>query len=68
MAGRWFESLIFIIIQGVGKRRVVDRHKIKTRSESRRYRVAGALEVRAGRNGQAGGFRVQTGKGLNRED
>jgi hypothetical protein len=28
---------------------VMDRHKVKTRSESRRYRVAGRLEVRAGR-------------------
>ena len=28
---------------------VVDRQKIKTRSESRRYRVVGRLEVRAGR-------------------
>ena len=28
---------------------VVDRQKVKTRSESRRYRVAGWLEVRAGR-------------------
>ena len=28
---------------------VVDRQKIKTRSEARRYRVAGRLEVRAGK-------------------
>jgi hypothetical protein len=41
---------------------VVDRQKIKTRSESRRYKVAGR------QNGQAGGFRVQTGKGHNWED
>ena len=46
--GRWFESLIFIIIQGAGKRMVVDRQMIITRSESRRYRMAGRLEVRTG--------------------
>jgi hypothetical protein len=28
---------------------VVERQKVKTSSESRRYRVAGRLEVRAGR-------------------
>ena len=28
MGGRWFESLMFIIIQGVGKRMVVHRQKI----------------------------------------
>ena len=28
--GRWFESLIFIIIQEAGKRMVVDRQKILT--------------------------------------
>jgi hypothetical protein len=28
---------------------VVDRQKVKTISESRRYRVAGRLEVKAGR-------------------
>ena len=28
---------------------VVDRQKVKTRSESRRYSVAGRLEVRSGR-------------------
>ena len=28
---------------------VVDRQKVKTRSESRRYRVADRLEVKAGR-------------------
>ena len=32
---------------------VVDRQKLKTRSESRRYRVAGKLEVRAGRRVQS---------------
>ena len=35
--------------KGVGKRMVVDRLKVKTRSESRRYRVADRLEVKAGR-------------------
>ena len=47
--GRWFKSLIFISIQGAGKRQVVDRQHIMTRSEFRRYRVAGRLEVRTGK-------------------
>jgi hypothetical protein len=46
--GRWFGSLIFLIIQVAGNRMVVDRQKIITWSESRRYRVASRLEVRAG--------------------
>jgi hypothetical protein len=49
MGGRWLESLIFIIIQGAaGQRMVVDRQIIIKRSESRKYRVAGRLEVRTG--------------------
>ena len=46
------ESLSLIFInnpKGVGKRMVVDRQKVKTSSESRRYSVAGRFEVRAGR-------------------
>jgi hypothetical protein len=47
----------------VGKRMVVDRQKVKTRSESRRYRVADRLVVRAaewsGRREQTS----ETGKG-----
>ena len=35
--------------KGVGKRMVVDRLKVKTRSESRRYRVAHRFVVKAGR-------------------
>jgi hypothetical protein len=35
--------------KGVGKRKVVDGQKVKTRSESRRYREAGRFEVKAGR-------------------
>ena len=35
--------------KGVGKRMVVDRSKVKPSSESRRYRVADRLEVKAGR-------------------
>ena len=65
MGDRWFESLIFIIILGAGKKMVVDRQKIITRSESRRYRVAGRLEVRAVSMVR---FRVKAGKGQNRED
>ena len=42
----------------VGKRMVVDRQKGKTRSESRRYRVAGRLKVRQAQ-GQAGRYGVQ---------
>ena len=43
-------SLRCLIIQkGVGKRMVVDRQKVKTSSESRRYRVADRLKVKAGR-------------------
>jgi hypothetical protein len=35
--------------KGVGKRMVVDGSKVKTSSESRRYRVADRLGVKAGR-------------------
>ena len=35
--------------KGVGKRMVMDRQKVKTSSNSRRYRVAGRLEVRVSR-------------------
>ena len=33
----------------VGNRMVVDRQKVKTSSEFKRYRLAGRLDVRAGR-------------------
>ena len=64
MGGRWFESLIFIIIEGAGKRMAMDRHKVRE------------MEVQSGRQaqgqgrqyGQAGGFRVKAGKCQNRED
>ena len=39
--------LMFINPKGVGQRMVVDRQKVKTRSESRRYRVADRLMVKA---------------------
>jgi hypothetical protein len=74
MGGRWFESLIFISIQGADKRMVVDRQKIITRSESRRYRVACRLEVRAGSMVMLAGSesrqaRVKTGRtSKNREN
>ena len=43
-------SLRGLLIQkGVGKRKVVDRQKVKTSSEFGRYRVACMLEVKAGR-------------------
>ena len=62
-------GLIFITIQGVGKRMVVDRQKSEIRSESRRCRVAARQARCQGRqNDQAGGFKVKTGKGHNRED
>jgi hypothetical protein len=47
--GRWLESYNVYSSKGVGKRMVGDRHKVKTRSESRRYRVADGLVVKAGR-------------------
>ena len=48
---------------------VVDRQKVKTRSESRRYRVAGRLEVRAGRlDRQAGTESRKQAKVKNRGD
>ena len=39
-----------------------------TRSESRRYRVAGRLRVRAGRMVRQVGTESRTGKDQNRED
>jgi hypothetical protein len=44
-----WSRIMFIHPKGVGKRMVVARHKVKTRSESRRYRVADRLVVKAGR-------------------
>ena len=54
--------------KGIGKRMVVDRQKVITRSESRRYRVAGTLKVRAGRMVRQAGTESRTGKGQHRED
>jgi hypothetical protein len=54
--------------KGIDKRMVVDRQKVKTSSESRRYRLAGRLEVRAGRMVRQAGTVQKTGKGQNRED
>ena len=57
-----------LVPKGVGIRIVVDRQKAKTRSESRRYRVAGRLEVRASRLVRQAGTesrkqaRVKTGR------
>jgi hypothetical protein len=72
--GRWFESLIFINNpKGVGKRMVVDRQKVKTGSESRRYCVADGLKVRAGKMVRQVGTesrkqaRVKTGRNSKRE-
>ena len=47
---------------------VVDRQKVITSSESRRYRVAGRLEVRAGRMVRQAGTESRTGKGQKQED
>ena len=47
---------------------VVNRQKVKTRSESRRYRVADRLVVMAGRMVRQVGTKSRTGKGQNRED
>ena len=43
----------------VGKRMVMDRQKVKTRSESRRYNVADKARGQGRQNGQAGRYRVQ---------
>ena len=47
-AGGWSIRCL-IDPKGIGKRMVMDRQKVITRSDSRRYRVAGRLEVKAGR-------------------
>jgi hypothetical protein len=54
--------------KGIDKRMVVDRQKVKTRSESRRYRVADRLKVKAGRMVRQAGTESRTGKGQNQED
>ena len=59
---------MFINPKGVGKRMVVDRQKVINRSESRRYRVAGRLKVRAGRMVRKAGTETRTGKGQTGED
>ena len=62
------EIKMFINPKGLGKRMVEARQKVITRSESRRYRVAGRLEVRAGRMVRQAGTECRTGKGQHRED
>jgi hypothetical protein len=47
---------------------VLDRSKIITRTESRMYRVAGRLKVRAGRLVREAGTESRTGKGQKWED
>jgi hypothetical protein len=47
---------------------VMDRQKNKTRSESRRYRVAGRLKVRAGRKVWQAGSESGQARAKNRED
>ena len=47
---------------------VVNRQKVKTRSEFRRYRVAERLVVKAGRMVRQVGPESRTGKGQNWED
>ena len=68
--GRWLESKMFINNpKGVVKRMVMDRQKVKTSSEFQRYRMAGRLEVSAGRMvRQAGMESRKTGKGQTWED
>jgi hypothetical protein len=56
-----------LIHKGVGKRMVVDRQKVKTRSESNRYRRAGRFKVRAGRKVVQSPTVVRTGKTSKRE-
>ena len=51
--------------KGVGKRIVVDRQKVKTRSETRRYRVADRLVVKAGKMPGRQVQSPETGKGQN---
>jgi uncharacterized short protein YbdD (DUF466 family) len=51
--------------KGIGKRIVVDRQKVKTSSEFRRYRRAGRFEVRAGRMVRQAGTESRPRKGQN---
>jgi hypothetical protein len=54
---------MFINPKGVGKRMVVDRQKIKTRSDSRRYKVADRLVVKAGRKVRQAGTETRNRQG-----
>jgi hypothetical protein len=54
---------VFINPKGVGKTIVVDRPKVKTRSESRRYRVADRLVVKAGRMVRQAGTESRNSQG-----
>ena len=47
---------------------VMDRQKVKTCSESRRYRMALRFEVKAGRMVWQAGTESRTGKGQTQED
>ena len=59
---------MFINPKGVGKRMVVARQKVKTGSESMRFRVADRLVVKEGRMVRQAGTISKTGKGQNQED
>ena len=63
-----WSSRCLINPKGIGKRMVMDRQKVITRSESRRYRVAGWLEVRAGRKVRQAGTESRTSNGQNPKD
>jgi hypothetical protein len=56
------------MIQGAGKRMVVDRQKIINKVRVQEVQSGRQAQGQCRQYGQAGGFRVKEGKGPNRED
>jgi hypothetical protein len=65
---RWFESLIFISIQGAGKRMVVDRKNMINKFRVHEVQSGRSARGQGSQYGQTGGFRVKAGKGQNQEE
>ena len=59
---------VFINPKGAGKRMVVDRQKVKTRSGVQEVQSGRQVMVKAGRMVRQAGTESRTGKGQNQED
>jgi hypothetical protein len=61
-------SLWYVLVQGAGKRMVVDRQKIINKVRVQEVQSGRQARGQGGQYGQAGGFRVRAGKGQTQGD